>query len=216
MKSYISRKFPLETRTTDQTLELRSVGVSMGPCWKRSFTIYVHARKRYSHKRGICAWINCSARGVERAEQLGEVDFARYNLAWGGNSESPDQLETKLDLAGSGGCLVQPNRKIAAVEIKRRVVLTKGVQESRREEVTVIQDVKELRPELDIKGFRDLRNREIFENGEVNRGEARSIEFIASGSAEHVGAILHPGRRGSRSRIGKWRAPEGVCGGSQR
>src|SRR5260370_22922012 len=30
MKSYISRKFPLETRTTDQTLAFRSEGVVMG------------------------------------------------------------------------------------------------------------------------------------------------------------------------------------------
>jgi hypothetical protein len=37
MKSYISRKFPLETRTTDQIFEFRSEGVAIESlCFQKS------------------------------------------------------------------------------------------------------------------------------------------------------------------------------------
>jgi len=55
MKSYISRKLPLETRTTDQILDLRSAGVIIWTCLKRSFTLNFHARKGCLQNEGVGA-----------------------------------------------------------------------------------------------------------------------------------------------------------------
>ena len=47
----------------------------------------------------------------------------------------------------------------------------------------MIENVEELRTELDIEGFGDLGDRKVLEEGEVNGGETRAVEFIAAGVA---------------------------------
>jgi len=64
--------------------------------------------------------------------------------------------------------------------------LAEGVQETWRQEIGVVEHVEELRPELDIEGFGDLVDWEVLKYGEVDRGEARPIEFVAAGIAEYV------------------------------
>jgi len=82
--------------------------------------------------------------------------------------------------------LVQGNGELASVEVKDGVVLTEGVEESRRKVVGVVENVEELRAKLGVKSFGDFGDREVFKNGEVNSGKTWSIEFVASGVAEDV------------------------------
>src|ERR1700747_3665501 len=132
----------------------------------------------------------------------GEAGTQRASLARREISESPDQFQTKLDLARSRRGLVQRSWKRAAVEVKSGVVLTEGIQESRRKEVGVVENVKELRSELGSKGFGDFGYREVLEYGEINGCKTRPVEFVATSVTQDVGTILLASRRGNgRARI---------------
>jgi hypothetical protein len=60
----------------------------------------------------------------------------------------------------------------------------------------VVQEVEELRPELDIESFGDPRNPGVLEDREIHAGLARTIELVAPGIAKDVGAELRAARRG--------------------
>ncbi len=62
----------------------------------------------------------------------------------------------------------------------------------------MIQDVKELRPELDIEGFGNTRDTRVLENGEIHGGKPRPVELIALSVAQDVGTELSA--RGRRNR----------------
>src|SRR5260370_1558091 len=50
----------------------------------------------------------------------------------------------------------------------------------------MIHDVEDLRPKLDIEGFRDSRNVSVLENGEVYSCEARPIDAVAPCVANQI------------------------------
>ena len=101
-------------------------------------------------------------------------------------------------------CLIQGCWKRAPVKIKRRVALTKGIQESRREEVRVIENVEELSPELNVKGFGDSRHPGVFEYRKVHGCETWSVKSVAARIAEDIGTELLPGGRSDwGARIGQ-------------
>jgi len=66
----------------------------------------------------------------------------------------------------------------------------------------VIQNVKELRPELDVKGLGNYRYAGVLEDGKIHGGEPRSVQTVAPRVADEIRAVLET--RGSwQWRIGK-------------
>ena len=65
----------------------------------------------------------------------------------------------------------------------------------------MIEDIEELRAELDVEGLRDIR---VLKNREVNRGERRTMEFVTPRITEHIRAELRAaggGNWGVRIRV---------------
>src|SRR5260370_36121061 len=87
----------------------------------------------------------------------------------------PGEFQPKLNLARSCRSLIQPRRKRTTVGVEDRVVLTECVQESRRQKVRVIQNVKEFGAKLYVEGFAKAN---VFEDGQVPRHESRSIQAV--------------------------------------
>jgi len=58
----------------------------------------------------------------------------------------------------------------------------------------MIQDVEELRPKLDIEGFRDSRNVSVLEDGEIYSCEARPIDAVAPCVANKIRASAQDAR----------------------
>src|SRR5260370_38217428 len=88
----------------------------------------------------------------------------------------PDQFQPQLNPACVRGCGTNHTRLAYQVTdcVEDRIV--RIVQKVRGGKIWMIQDVEELRPKLDIEGFRDSRNVRVLENGEVYSCEARPID----------------------------------------
>src|SRR5260370_5743896 len=110
----------------------------------------------------------------------------------------PSELQSKLNLARCCRGLIQPCRKRTAIGVEDRVILTERVQETRRQKVRVIQDVKEFGAKLYVEGFAKAN---VLEDGQVPRREPRSRQAVPSQIPKNVRAELLTGR-----------SSRGVCG----
>src|SRR5579864_564983 len=88
-------------------------------------------------------------------------DASTRTLPRSGALDLPNDLQSKLDLAGRRGGLVQgrltvrdAGAKAGAVRVKHRIVLPEGIQKTWRQKIRVIEDVEELRPELQVECLR--------------------------------------------------------------
>ena len=52
----------------------------------------------------------------------------------------------------------------------------------------MIENIENLRPELNVEGFRDAMNRDVFQYGEIQVHKFWSIEGIAPGIAQEISA----------------------------
>jgi hypothetical protein len=131
MKSYISRKFPLDTRTTAQIFALRP-GTSVaarGPVARAGFDV-----------TGILLTKNLPNSEVVEGNRSAILLLPTL----------PDDLQSKLDLSRCRGGLVQSRRQGAAVRVKDGIVLPERIQKTWGQEVRVIQDVEKLASKLQI------------------------------------------------------------------
>src|SRR5260370_36854193 len=103
----------------------------------------------------------------------------------------PSELQPKLNLARCCRSLIQPCRKRTAIGVEDRVILTERVQETRRQKVRVIQNVKEFGAKLDVQGFAKAN---VLEDGQVPRDEPRPIQAVSSRIPQNVRAELPTGR----------------------
>src|SRR5467141_2288812 len=98
----------------------------------------------------------------------------------------PNQLQPQLNPACLRGCGTNHTRlrywRSACVEDR----IVRIVQKVRGGKIWVIQDVEELRPKLDIEGFRDSRNVSVLEDGEVYSCEARPVDAVAACVANKI------------------------------
>ena len=96
----------------------------------------------------------------------------------------PDHLQAKLNLARACSSRSEHARVLQriTIRVKDRVIVAIG-QEIGRRKVRVVQDIEELRTELNIEIFRDSRHAKILEDREVDGGKSRTIQAIASGIA---------------------------------
>src|SRR5579883_2771042 len=101
--------------------------------------------------------------------------FRRVRVADGRKSQAPgsrelpgirlpDHLQAELNLPGRGGRLVQGRRQRTSVEVNDRVVLSKRVQESGRQEIRMVEKVEELGAELQVEGFRNAWDLRVLED----------------------------------------------------
>src|SRR5258708_5799874 len=104
-----------------------------------------------------------------------------------------DDLHAELDLTGGGGGLVEGGGQGASVAVVDGVVLASGVEEPGGEEVGVVEDVEELSAELKFEGLGDERDFGVLEDGHIEGGEAWSVEAVASGVSDDIGAELPAG-----------------------
>ena len=62
-----------------------------------------------------------------------------------------------------------------------------------RQEVSVIREVEEFRPELDVERFRDARHPEVFHQREIRGEEVWTVNAIAADVAQQIRTIRLPG-----------------------
>jgi hypothetical protein len=94
----------------------------------------------------------------------------------------PNDFQCELNLASRGLRGIEPaeaGRRGSSGEERHEVV-------DRRREVSVIQHVKELGPELDMEGFRDSSDAVVLNHGEINVEQPRPNDCVAPQVAEEV------------------------------